>query len=85
MKKNEHKPYHDLLELFAYGVYEDYAKKSTELPDLSESMLIKLRQLTLVSLATGQKSLPLAELGKQLAISSTRQLEDLIIEAIYAG
>ncbi|KAL7632742.1 UNVERIFIED_CONTAM: hypothetical protein RMT77_016943 [Armadillidium vulgare] len=84
-QKEEHKSYHELLELFAYGVYEDYVKNSSKLPELSEPMLIKLRQLTLVSLATGQKSLPLTELGKQLSINSTRQLEDLIIEAIYAG
>ncbi|MCL4130070.1 UNVERIFIED_CONTAM: hypothetical protein GTU68_043487 [Idotea baltica] len=83
--KDDQKLYHDLLEVFAYGVYEDYLKNATKLPELSEAMLIKLRHLTLVSLATGQKSLPLAELGKQLSITSTRQLEDLVIEAIYAG
>ena len=73
------------MELFAYGVYGDYVKSADKLPKLTPTMVNKLRHLTLVSLATGQKSLPLTTLSSQLGISATRELEDLIIEGIYAG
>ncbi|KAK4299741.1 hypothetical protein Pmani_028010 [Petrolisthes manimaculis] len=75
--------HYELLQLFAYGVYSDYARESAKFPQLSPSMLTKLRHLTIVSMATGQKSIPLATLGIQLGLSSTRELEDLIIEAMY--
>lgn len=71
--------------MFAYGVYSDYARESAKFPQLSPAMLTKLRHLTIVSMATGQKSIPLATLGVQLGLSSTRELEDLIIEAMYTG
>ncbi|XP_050737831.1 COP9 signalosome complex subunit 7b-like isoform X1 [Eriocheir sinensis] len=76
-------PYYELLQLFAYGVYGDYVKESAKFPSLTPTMLTKLRHLTIVSMATGQKSIPLATLGTQLGLSSTRELEDLIIEAMY--
>ena len=86
LKNNaDHKLHFDLLELFAYGVYDDYIKSADKLPELTPLMKTKLRHLTLVSLATGQKSLPLNTLSTQLGIPETRELEDLIIEAIYAG
>ncbi|CAL4062825.1 unnamed protein product, partial [Meganyctiphanes norvegica] len=78
-------PYYELLNLFAYGVYGDYVRESSKFPDLSPVMLTKLRHLTMVSLATGQKSIPLITLGNQLGITNNRELEDLIIEAIYAA
>lgn len=76
--------YYELLNLFAYGVYGDYVRESSKFPVLSPVMLVKLRHLTMVSLATGQKSIPLATLGNQLGITNNRELEDCIIEAIYA-
>jgi len=79
-----HAPYYELLNLFAYGVYGDYVRESSKFPDLSSLMSTKLRHLTMVSLATGQKSIPLVTLGNQLGITNNRELEDLIIEAIYA-
>ncbi|XP_069947728.1 COP9 signalosome complex subunit 7b isoform X3 [Cherax quadricarinatus] len=84
LKNNpQHAPYFELLQLFAYGVYGDYIKESSKFPQLTPTMLTKLRHLTIVSMATGQKSIPLVTLGNQLGLTSTRELEDLIIEAMY--
>ncbi|ROT83663.1 COP9 signalosome complex subunit 7b isoform X1 [Penaeus vannamei] len=79
----QHAPYYEVLQLFAYGVYADYIRESSKYPPLTPAMLTKLRHLTIVSMATGQKSIPLPTLGTQLGLTSTRELEDLIIEAMY--
>lgn len=45
----------------------------------------KLQHLTIVSLAIKAKSIPYALLLSELDIDNVRHLEDIIIEAIYAG
>jgi len=45
----------------------------------------KLQHLTIVSLAIKAKSIPYALLLSELEIDNVRHLEDVIIEAIYAG
>lgn len=45
----------------------------------------KLQHLTIVSLAIKSKSIPYAVLLNELEIDNVRHLEDIIIEAIYAG
>ncbi|XP_047495188.1 COP9 signalosome complex subunit 7b-like isoform X2 [Penaeus chinensis] len=80
---SQHAPYYEVLQLFSYGVYADYVRESSKYPPLTPAMLTKLRHLTIVSMATGQKSIPLPTLGTQLGLTSTRELEDLIIEAMY--
>lgn len=45
----------------------------------------KLQHLTIVSLAIKSKSIPYAILLNELEIDNVRHLEDIIIEAIYAG
>ena len=81
----EHKGYYDLLELFAFGTYKDYLRESQRLPALSEPMRTKLRHLTVVSLATKRKHIPYEVLLDELDMKNLRQLEDLIIEVIYAN
>ncbi|SNX85980.1 related to cop9 signalosome complex subunit 7a [Melanopsichium pennsylvanicum] len=80
---------YQLLFLFAYGTYKHYVSLKPSLinSDLSDHQLFKLRQLTLLSLAHQNKSLPYSTLHSSLALSSnnTRELEDLIIDTIYAG
>lgn len=82
-KESQNAGYYELLQLFAYGVYGDYVKESAKFPPLSPIMLTKLRHLTIVSMATGQKRIPLVTLGNQLGLTSNRELEDLVIEAMY--
>ena len=47
----------NLLNLFAFGVYQDYLDRESSLPVLTEPMKKKLRLLTLASLATKVSSL----------------------------
>lgn len=74
----------ELLKLFAYGTLRDYKGNESAYPPLTEAQLRKLRQLSVASLAAHSRSLPYAELMEELGLSSRRELEDLVIEAIYA-
>lgn len=72
-----------LLKLFAYGTYMDYKQNKDAYPLLNEAQLTKLKQLTLVSLASSRRVLPYDVLLPALDAPSVRALEDLIIDAIY--
>ncbi|XP_017484966.1 PREDICTED: COP9 signalosome complex subunit 7b-like [Rhagoletis zephyria] len=82
-------PYLTLLNLFAFGTFSEYQQQKLEqsgsLPDLSPSMSTKLKQLSIVSLARSRRNIPYEELQQELEINNIRQLEDLIIELIYAN
>jgi COP9 signalosome complex subunit 7 len=84
LRETEDKPVFDLLKIFAYGTYGDY-KASNHLPPLNPQLLKKLRQLTIVSLSASNKVIPYSTLLLQLEIGELRELEDLIIDAIYQG
>ncbi|XP_065178351.1 COP9 signalosome complex subunit 7-like [Sycon ciliatum] len=81
----EHSPYFDLLTVFAYGTYTTYKERQACLPALTPEQLRKLRFLTIASLATGCKKIKYADLQQELGITSVRELEDLIILAVYSG
>jgi COP9 signalosome complex subunit 7 len=74
----------DLLNLFAYGVYSDYKANEANLPELTPAQGQKLRHLTIVSLATKNKCIPYTTLLQELDMKNLRELEDLIIEVVYA-
>ncbi|KAK8853124.1 hypothetical protein IAR55_003825 [Kwoniella newhampshirensis] len=76
--------YH-LVRLFAFGTLADYEANTSIYPSLTCTHLVKLKHLTLVSLALQQRSLRYDQLLSALGIDSIRQLEDLIIDVIYAG
>jgi len=78
-------PWYETLALFAHGTYADYKANKAKYPDLSAPLLKKLKQLSLVSIASVQKSIPYSLLLDQLDLSHVRQLEDLIIDCMYAG
>jgi len=80
----EFAPYWELLNIFAYGTYQDYLQKKSTLPDLGPSELRKLQYLTIVTLSEKGKCIPYTNLLKELNLTNVRELEDLIIEAIYA-
>jgi COP9 signalosome complex subunit 7 len=82
---SEYEPYYRLLNVFAFGTYSDYLSNIQLLPQLTDSMKTKLRHLTIVSLATKRKHIPYQLLLNELDIKNLRQLEDLIIEVIYAN
>ncbi|XP_027197367.2 COP9 signalosome complex subunit 7b-like [Dermatophagoides pteronyssinus] len=85
----EYEPYLNLLNIFAFGTYQDYRKQKRDsphkLPDLSELMIIKLRHLSIVSLARCRRHIPYQILMQELDLDNIRQLEDMIIEVIYAN
>ncbi|CAF0997284.1 unnamed protein product [Adineta ricciae] len=72
------------LELFAYGTLSDYESNRDRFITLSPLARRKLQLLTLASLAVHARILPYTLLLKQLQIESVRELEDLIIDGIYA-
>ncbi|KAJ3541899.1 hypothetical protein NM688_g6029 [Phlebia brevispora] len=80
----QHAPYYSLLQLFSYKTYPDYLQYKDSLPALNDSQITKLKHLTLASLAMEKRILRYDQLQEVLQISSIRELEDLIIDAIYA-
>ncbi|KAJ8918492.1 hypothetical protein NQ315_008189 [Exocentrus adspersus] len=78
------KKYFNTLELFAYGTYKDYLENKMNLLELTPAQKKKLQHLTIVTLATKSKCIPYNTLLIELDIKNVRDLEDLIIEAIYA-
>ncbi|CAG2100232.1 unnamed protein product [Medioppia subpectinata] len=81
----DHKPYYELLLVFAFGTYRQYLARSGELPALTDAMRTKLRHLTIVSMATKRKHIPYEQLLEELDVKNLRQLEDIIIDVIYAN
>jgi len=84
LQTSQFSAYYNLLSLFAYGTCSDYRSNKEQLPTLTAVQLNKLRQLTIVSMATKNKCLPYTQLLTELEVSNLRELEDLIIEVIYA-
>lgn len=76
--------YFDTLKLFAYGTYKQYLDNKEQLLELSPLMIKKLQHLTIVTMAIRSKVIPYKDLLVELDIKNVRDLEDLIIEAIYA-
>lgn len=72
-----------LLNLFAYGTYSDYIANKESLTELNTTQQNKLKHLTIMSLALRMKCIPYSVLLKDLEMRNLRELEDLIIEAVY--
>ncbi|KZT64026.1 hypothetical protein DAEQUDRAFT_733166 [Daedalea quercina L-15889] len=75
--------HYSLLQLFAYKTYQDYLQHKDALPSLNQAQVTKLKHLSLVSLAMESRKLPYRQLLEQLEMPTIRELEDLIIDAIY--
>jgi len=82
-KSDQHHKFLALLQLFSYKTYQDYLQYKDTLPPLNQNQITKLKHLTIVSLAEERRILPYADLQRALDISNVRELEDLIIDAIY--
>jgi len=79
----------ELLNLFAFGTYDDYkdAKKGLY-PELVDMQLFKLKQLSFVSFCASsdkRSSWPLQDIAQRLDLSSIDAAEELIVATIYAG
>ncbi|GBG70165.1 hypothetical protein CBR_g6296 [Chara braunii] len=86
LQGSEYSGPHDLLRLFAHGTWADYKANAAVLPPLQPPQILKLKQLTVMSLAEAAKVLPYDLLMDQLDVSNVRELEDLLInECMYTG
>ncbi|KAG6061235.1 hypothetical protein E4U17_002238 [Claviceps sp. LM77 group G4] len=74
-----------LLRIFSYGTYSSYRDLAANLPSLNESQILKLRQLSILNLARDRRNLHYDVLQQELGLSSAREVEELVITAIYAG
>ncbi|KAH7908782.1 hypothetical protein BJ138DRAFT_1156873 [Hygrophoropsis aurantiaca] len=79
----QHSQFYSLLQLFSYRTYKDYLEHKDQLPPLNQAQTIKLKYLSIVSLATERRILPYSFLLQELQMPTIRELEDLIIDAIY--
>jgi len=79
----EGQPLLEVLRIFAFGTYSDYMARRSELIQLTPAQQRKLQLLTLVSMATQDKHIKFTDLQSAVNLGSTRELEDLIIEAVY--
>ncbi|XP_046389929.1 COP9 signalosome complex subunit 7a isoform X1 [Ischnura elegans] len=84
LENGPHAKHFNTLHLFAYGTYKDYLKNQSNLLELSPAQKKKLQHLTIVTLATKTKCIPYSVLLQELDMKNVRDLEDLIIEAVYA-
>jgi len=85
LENTHHAPYLHALRMFSKGTYLDYLNKKEYLPEFSEPQIKKLQYLTIVTLANKMKRIPYDVLLKELNVDNVRDLEDLIIEAIYSN
>lgn len=85
LENTPHANYLNSLNLFAYGTYRQYLENQSSLIELTEVMKKKLKHLTIVTMAINNKCIAYSDLLEQLDIGCVRELEDLIIESIYAG
>ncbi|KAH7923768.1 hypothetical protein BV22DRAFT_1092256 [Leucogyrophana mollusca] len=79
----QHAQFFSLLQLFSYRTYKDYIQHKDSLPPLNQAQTIKLKYLSIVSLASERRILPYSFLLQELQMPTIRELEDLIIDAIY--
>jgi len=84
LSQGDFRPYWDLLQIFSLGTYKDYMANRQRLPELSLAQRKKLQHLTIVTLSEQEKCIPYSILLEELGIFNLRELEDLIIEAIYS-
>ncbi|KAJ5221789.1 COP9 signalosome complex subunit 7 [Penicillium citrinum] len=78
----EYQGYLKLLQIFAWGTWQEY-QATPNLPKLSSEQTLKLRLLSLLSLAATAEPLTYPSLMNALSFSSTAELESLVTTAIY--
>jgi COP9 signalosome complex subunit 7 len=84
---SKYAPALSLLQIFAYGTYAEYKSKEKKLGlrELKTAEAFKLKQLSVVEASSKTKALYYKPLLAELDLKNVRELEDLIIECVYAG
>ncbi|KAH9777084.1 COP9 signalosome complex subunit 7 [Citrus sinensis] len=86
LQGTESSVYIDLLRLFAHGTWTDYKSNAAHLPQLVPDQAVKLKQLSVLTLAEMNKVLSYDQLLKELEVANVRELEDFLInECMYVG
>jgi len=85
LKGTEHEAYLSLLELFCFGRCSDYRASGGTYPSLTEAQSHKLRLLSVLSLCRETRELSYDVIAKEIEADTTRDLEDVLIDAIYLG
>ncbi|XP_076888747.1 COP9 signalosome complex subunit 7-like [Bidens hawaiensis] len=86
LQGTEDSRYLDLLQMFAHGTWSQYTSNASKLPQLTPDQVLKLKQLTMLTLAEANKVLPYEVLMRELDVVNVRELEDFLInECMYAG
>ncbi|KAJ5415911.1 hypothetical protein N7465_004606 [Penicillium sp. CMV-2018d] len=80
----EFKGYLKLLEIFAWGTWQEY-QTTPNLPELNAEQTLKLRLLSLLTLSTTIKPLTYSALMTALSTPTKSELESLVTKAIYAS
>ena len=76
----------NLLLTFAYGTWSSYVRDQSQLPSISPAHELKLKQLSVITLAERNKSLPYSLLMSELELKDVRELEDFLINnCMYTG
>ncbi|KAJ1916840.1 hypothetical protein IWQ60_007981 [Tieghemiomyces parasiticus] len=76
-------PAYSLIELFAFGNWRQWHDNHRKTIPLNAAQELKLRQLSLLSLANHSKTLTYASMQRELGLVSTAELESVIIDAFY--
>ncbi|XP_073118804.1 COP9 signalosome complex subunit 7 isoform X1 [Henckelia pumila] len=75
-----------LLRMFAYGTWSEYKSDAGRLPQLVPEQVLKLKQLTVLTLAEANKVLPYDTLMQEIDVTNVRELEDFLInDCMYVG
>ncbi|XP_042015144.1 COP9 signalosome complex subunit 7-like isoform X1 [Salvia splendens] len=86
LEGTENSAFIDLLRMFAHGTWSEYKHAAGHLPQLVPDQVLKLKQLTVLTLAETDKVLPYDTLMQELDVSNVRELEDFVInDCMYVG
>ncbi|MCJ1442897.1 MAG: hypothetical protein MMC23_003394 [Stictis urceolatum] len=73
-----------VLEIFAWGNWAEY-QSTPDLPTLNDAQALKLRLLSLLTLARSPSNLTYPALQSAVSLPTSSSLEQLLTTAIYAG
>ncbi|KAI5647500.1 hypothetical protein M9H77_33505 [Catharanthus roseus] len=86
LQGTEHSVFLELLRMFAHGTWSEYKSVADRLPPMVPDQVLKLKQLTVLTLAESNKVLPYDVLMQELDVTNVRELEDFLInECMYVG
>ncbi|RAL48986.1 hypothetical protein DM860_001306 [Cuscuta australis] len=86
LEGTESSVYLELLLTFAHGTWTEYKSIAERLPQMVPDQVLKLKQLTVLTLAESTKVLPYDLLMNELDVTNVRELEDFLInDCMYVG